>query len=240
MRICIEGRGGIFIGRRGNVVDPTRNNHRKWKHDVGHDIEAVSVLLSHDSTTASSAALLRRPSILPIPGNLSPIPVATRPRFPLVLASSYHVIIIIPFVNRFLINRYIYIYVCIYPINRIYSNRLNVDGRLIICVACRDYRWMTSEWMENGNWRKLLLKRPQFFLFHQCFSNKWTILRVLCAVFSPNGDGIVRFFVQEELFRFHVQWKELIDSLFDRFWFKDTLRLMLCTYYYTSYWHSCL
>lgn len=81
-RAYIEGRGGIFIGpekKRKIVVDPTRNNHRKWKHDVGHDIEAVSVLLSHDSTTASSAALLRRPSIPPIPGNSPPIPAATSP-----------------------------------------------------------------------------------------------------------------------------------------------------------------
>lgn len=77
----LKGEKGFLSGqrRRGNVVDPTRNNHRKWKHDVGHDIEAVSVLLSHDSTTASSAALLRRPSIPPIPGNLPPIPAATSP-----------------------------------------------------------------------------------------------------------------------------------------------------------------
>lgn len=133
----LKGEKGFLSGqrRRGNVVDPTRNNHRKWKHDVGHDIEAVSVLLSHDSTTASSAALLRRPSIPPIPGNLPPIPAATSPttsfstRCSLVISRNYN------FVNRFLINKYIYIYV--YPINRIYSNRLN-DGRLIICIACCD------------------------------------------------------------------------------------------------------
>lgn len=145
----LKGEKGFLSGqrRRENVVDPTRNNHRKWKHDVGHDIEAVSVLLSHDSTTASSAALLRRPSIPPIPGNLPPIPAATSPttsfstRCSLVISRNYNH----SWTDFSLISIYIYVY----PINRIYSNRLN-DGRLIICIACCDCSVIIDGWPPSG------------------------------------------------------------------------------------------
>lgn len=98
----------------------------------------------------------------------------------------------------------------------------------------RDYRWMTSEWMENGNWRKLLLPYHCFFFSINVFRTNERYWECCTRFFHQMGMVLFVDFSPflfgsrvEELFRFaHVQWKELIDLLFDWFWFKGTLGLI--------------
>lgn len=74
----------------------------------------------------------------------------------------------------------------------------------------------------DGKWKleEIIIKTATVFSFPSMFFEQMNdIESVVRGFFTKWGwyCSIFPLFVQEELFRFHVQWKELIDSLFDRF-----------------------